>query len=127
MTRSEAKRYWLKSADQCVIVANDNFKLKHYSWSLFFWQMAIEKLLKGLIVSRGKAPVYTHRLDQLLSQAGLEIDVKMKNNLKEITSFNLEARYDDYKLSFYKKATLSYTRKWIKICEEVYQWLKRLF
>ena len=28
--------------------------------------------------------------------------------------FNIEARYDDYKFSFRKKATLSYAEKWIK-------------
>jgi len=43
--------------------------------------------------------------------------------LDEISSFNLEARYDDYKQSFYHKADVKFTQTWKSNCEEIYQWL----
>lgn len=56
-------------------------------------------------------------------KAKLPIDSKQEMQLKEITTFNIEARYDDYKHSFYKKATLKYTTMWVKYCEELHLWL----
>jgi len=45
--------------------------------------------------------------------------------LRQISLFNLDARYEDYKEEFYKKATKKYTLKWINIAERIYQWLKK--
>lgn len=62
-----------------------------------------------------------HNLLKLTEQAAIEINSQSQDNLKEITSFNLEARYDDYKFAFYKKATKQYAEKWQDICERQYQ------
>ncbi len=48
----------------------------------------------------------------------------MAEQLKEITTFNIRARYDNIKLEFYKKATREYTEKWFSTAKEGYQWLK---
>ena len=125
MTQSQAVKYWLESAKRNVKVAEDNLKLKHYDWCLFLWQLVIEKTLKGLIAKRGLTPLPIHNLNHLVRIAGLKLDEKRKKELKDITSFNLEARYDDYKLSFYKKATPKYTKRWVEICRETYQWLQK--
>lgn len=39
----------------------------------------------------------------------------------------IQARYDDIKLAFYKKATKDYTGKYVKITEELMIWLKKEF
>ena len=40
-----------------------------------------------------------------------------------INSFNISARYDDYKLNFHKKATKNYTEKYFKECNQLRLWL----
>lgn len=123
MTQSQAVNYWLKSAKRNIEVAEANFRAGHYDWSLFFWHLVLEKTLKGLITSQGKIPPPVHNLRYLAKFAGLGLTKVLDRNLKEITGFNLEARYDDYKFKFYKKATSVFTKKWAQICLEVYQWL----
>lgn len=112
------------SADSDKEVAYGMYKLGHYQWSLFIWQLVVEKTLKAKIVSMDKDVPATHNLVRLAKDAELEISEKQKEDLEEITGFNLEARYDDYKRSFYKKATKEYTDIWAKKCEELYRWIK---
>ena len=44
--------------------------------------------------------------------------------LDTITTFNIRARYDDYKQLFYKKCTPEYTKIWVAHIEEMMEWLK---
>jgi len=44
--------------------------------------------------------------------------------LDTISTFNINARYDDYKLAFYKKCDLEYTKKWIKNIKIIRLWIK---
>ena len=123
MTNGEATSYWFESAKETIKIATDTFKLKHYDWSLFFWHLVIEKTLKGIITKQRKVPPASHDLLKLANFADLSLDSSKEAQLSEISTYNLEARYDDYKHSFYKKATESYTRKWVNICKELYLWL----
>ena len=100
-------------------------KTNHRDWALFMWHLVIEKMLKAVISQKGKTSLATHNLIKLVRQANLELPDKYEEYLKEITGFNLEARYDDYKFSFYKKATKKFTAKWVIVCEEIYQWLTK--
>jgi len=49
----------------------------------------------------------------------------MKLQLTTITAYNINARYDDYKRSFYKKCTFEYTNKWVEIIKELRLWIKK--
>lgn len=124
MTQDEAINFWFESADRNKSTAEDMFQGGHYDWSLFLWHLVLEKILKGLIVKKGDVPPPIHDLRKLAKQAGVSIEKEKERQLEEITSFNLEARYDDYKRSFYHKATKQYASLWVKICEEIYLWLK---
>lgn len=104
--------------------AIDLYKSNHYDWCLFLWHLAIEKLLKAKIILLDKKVVFTHNLVLLAKNAELEISEQLEDKLKEITSYNIAARYDDYKLSFYKKADSAYTKKWIEICKHIYQLIR---
>lgn len=127
MTKSEAYKYWLESAERNLEIAKDNFRLGHYDWSLFFCHLTLEKVLKAVIIKKGKIPPPIHDLYRLTKIAGVEKDADYEESLKEISTYNIEARYDDYKRSFYKKATKAYTEKWIKVCEEIFIWIKKQF
>ncbi|MDO8650377.1 MAG: HEPN domain-containing protein, partial [Candidatus Berkelbacteria bacterium] len=94
---------------------------KHFAWSLYLGQLSLEKILKGISVKKGAEPFRTHDLVKLAKLAGIELSAETIAWLNEITTFNIEARYDDYKLSFHLKATEQYAEKWLKIIEELYQ------
>lgn len=127
MSEEEAIKFWQKSAEEDLKVAEDNLELGHHHWALFFFQLVLEKILKSLIIKRkNKAPIPTHDLVRLALEAGVELTNEQKIDLKEITSYNIEARYDDIKLSFYQKATKEYAEKWAQKCKEYYLWLKNL-
>lgn len=62
----------------------------------------------------------------LAEKCNLELTDEQVEKLQIITQFNISARYDDYKESFYQKCTDEYTVMQVKNIEEVYTWLKSL-
>lgn len=120
MKKEEVIDSLLKKAESDAKTAQELYNLKRYDWSLFIWHLVIEKSLKAKIVSLGEEIIYTHDLVRLAKKAQISMDAPVRDQLREITTFNIEARYDDYKLSFYAKANSKYSQKWNKICEKLY-------
>ncbi len=121
-------RSWRESADKDWEVAQSLFKLKHYAYSLFFCHLVVEKLLKALAVQKtNEHPPTIHNLTKLARLAGLKPTVAQRENLKIITGFNIKARYDDVKQSFYKQATRDFAGEYLKITKEICSWLKENF
>ncbi|OGG24163.1 hypothetical protein A3A79_03150 [Candidatus Gottesmanbacteria bacterium RIFCSPLOWO2_01_FULL_43_11b] len=128
MTKIDVIKRWKESGRKNFDVARDMMKLGHYDWALFMGQLALEKLLKGLVVKRtGKLPPPVHNLVQLAKAARLSFDTNKTANLTTITRFHIVARYDDVKYEFYKEATESYAEKWVKIIEEYFVWIQKLY
>lgn len=127
MSKQEAVNYWLEAAKKDKDVALDMFKSGHYNWSLFLWHLVIERTIKALMVSSEKEILPVHDLIRLAEAASLELSEEQRMILREITTFNIEARYDDYKEQFYKKATKEFALKWIKNAEEIQLWLEKQF
>ncbi len=119
-------RYWERSSESDFAVAQELFKSKRYSYALFFCHLALEKLLKGFIVKHTKksAPL-EHNLVRLAKEAGFNLSDEQNDLLADITTFNIKARYDDYKTNFYKKATLTYAQKYINETKNLILWLKK--
>lgn len=118
--------YWQKGSDNDWMVAQKLFKLGHYNYCLFFCHLALEKQLKALVVShvKNQAP-FIHDLYALALKADLTFDFEQRKNLETITTFNMEARYDNVKLAFYKKATKKYAEKYLKISVNIKIWLEK--
>ncbi|KKQ25975.1 MAG: hypothetical protein US40_C0004G0010 [Candidatus Roizmanbacteria bacterium GW2011_GWC2_37_13] len=121
MSNEKLVKNWLFNANKDAKTAKDLFKSKHYDWCLFVWHLAIEKALKAKILSLNKPIIYVHDLKRLTKETDIIFDQEQTASLNEITSFNIEARYDDYKLNFYKKANKDYAKKWVTICESIYK------
>lgn len=83
--------------------ARSMIKSKHYDWGLFVWHLSLEKALKGLLAQESKDIPFIHNLSKLAKKTALEFTEEQFDQLDEITTFNLEARYDDYKYAFYKR------------------------
>ncbi len=115
MSQEEAVKYWIDSAGEDWDVAQSLLKLDKYNHTLFFLQLALEKLIKAVHVSqKDESPLYIHNLVLLAQKAGIEFSEQELADLKEISSFNVSARYDSYKRDFYKKATNEFAVEWMK-------------
>ncbi len=126
--QQEVIQFWRDSAARDWAAAEDTFKLGHYHWSLFIAHLAIEKLLKALVEQNKEiTPPKIHDLEQLAKMAGLGLSDQFRDWFSVITRFNMEARYSEEKLSFYRKATKSFTMLWLGQCKEVYEWLNDQF
>jgi len=119
--------HWKESSDDDFKTMFILFNSKSYHWALFMGHIAIEKLLKAFFVkkSRCHAP-FTHNLYRLAELGGLEISDEYAEWLFNITTFNLNARYDDFKKEFYTLCTVDFTKEWITKIETLQQWIKQM-
>ena len=120
-------KHWIETSDDDFNTMLTLYNSKSFGWSLFLGHISTEKLLKALYVKRFKehAP-YTHNLYRLGELTGLEMTDEYADWLDEITSFNLNARYDDYKREFYKLCTPDYTKNWIDRIKNIRTWIKEM-
>lgn len=127
MTAQKLKDVLLIQANSDFKVAQDLLKSGSYMYALFFGQLALEKILKGLIVHH-KSEIYPpiHSLTKLAQVAGIKLSKDQSKDFDEITSFNIKARYDDVKFTFYKKATIEYASLWFNKIKEHKKWLESL-
>jgi HEPN domain-containing protein len=120
ITIQEKVNFWHKGARKDKKAALVMYRSKHYDWCLFMWHLVLEKILKAKIASLNKPNPFIHNLTNLTKIAGIVISKEEFDQLSEISSFNLNARYSEYKYNFYKKCTKTYADKWIKICSNYF-------
>jgi HEPN domain-containing protein len=119
--------YWLQSAQADKETMEILFTNKQYSWTLFLGHLVIEKTLKAIFVqNRDDNVSRIHDLTRLAKMSGIEISEETEDNLDEITTFNINARYSDSKNRFYHSCTFDYTNHYKQIIEEIYKWLQTL-
>ncbi|MBI2444270.1 MAG: HEPN domain-containing protein [Candidatus Magasanikbacteria bacterium] len=124
-TTAEIVAFWLRSGERNWQIARDLFKLKRYDACLFFCHLALEKLLKGLVVRATKEPApYIHDLAKLATLTKLQPTTEQTQHLRTIATFNVAARYDNIKLAFYKKCTHPFTARYLDITKQLILWLK---
>lgn len=117
-------QHWRESSEQNYSTMQNLIKTKEYSWALFMGHLVIEKLIKALYVKKlHQHPLFKHDLLWLIKKVDIELPSNYEEWLDEITTFNLNARYDDYKQSFYKLCTQEYSKVWIDNIEILRQWL----
>ena len=125
MKKNELVKYWLDSSDNDFSTMNDLFEKKDYHWSLFIGHLVVEKLLKAYYVqSISNHPPRIHNLLRLAEKSNLLLSEKQKDFLTTVTAFNLRARYDDYKMEFYKTCTQEFTKEWIDEIKGFRKWIK---
>ena len=125
-SKQEVIKYWLTASKEDFDSAEILYKNKKYHHALFFCHLRIEKMLKAVIVKSTKtAPPLIHDLVRLAEKAGVPLNELQENELAEITTFNIGARYDDYKLSFRKKAKKQFSLKYLNKTREMLQWLSK--
>jgi len=119
--------YWVDSSDDDFETMIVMFENKRYSWSLFVGHLMIEKLLKALFVkSNGKFPPFLHNLLRLAEECNLELNEENRLFFVTVTAFNINARYDDYKMSFQRTCTPDFSAAWIELLKNKRLWIKGL-
>lgn len=117
--------FWTEGAEEDYETMKVMFDTKRFHWALFLGHLMLEKLLKAYYIKiNEKFPPFTHNLLKLAKDSKLPLNDEKKLQLTTITAFNLNARYDDYKRSFYKKCTSNYTEEWVEKIKEVSKWIK---
>lgn len=128
-SREEKERLikaWSESAKEEFVVAKDLFESKHCSQCLFFCQLALEKILKAAFIFENSIyPPPSHNLVKLAEGAKIKLSEEWREQLGEITSFNVEARYDIHKEKLYRKATLLFTEKFLKITKDFLEYFTK--
>ena len=125
MDKESLIKYWLESSDRDYRTMQHLFEKKDYCWSLFIGHLIIEKLLKAYYVKHiDNQPPFIHNLLRLAEKSLLELNENQKDFLVTVTTFNIRARYDDYKLDFYHMCSKEFTEKWINEIKEFREWIK---
>lgn len=127
MNDSDLMKYWFESANRDYETMQVLYENKKNTWCLFIGHLVIEKLLKGLYAKNNPdnpiAPKI-HNLILLSQKAHLEVPNEVREKIQIINTFNISARYDDYKRSFDEKCTDEFTKKQVENIKEVQKWLK---
>lgn len=126
---TEQIAYWQRSSAEDFAAARSLYAKKHYPQCLFFCHLAVEKLLKALVVQRtGESAPFMHDLRQLAARAGLKVDADRTRILEEIFTFNIVGRYADAKLSFYRKYNRKvYAERYLTVTKDILVWLNGEF
>ncbi|MFH2095820.1 MAG: HEPN domain-containing protein [Bacteroidota bacterium] len=120
-------QHWIDTSEDDFCTMSALYDAKSYSWALFVGHISTEKLLKALYVKKFKkhAP-YTHNLYRLAELVEMNPSDEYSDWLDKITSFNLNARYDDYKREFYSSCTSDFAKEWIEKIKIIRIWIKKM-
>ncbi len=124
MEATKVAGFWVEQARTDFETARTLERGKRYAPALFFVHLALEKFFKARVVIATRAPApYTHDLVTLAERCALMLSENQKDFLREVNTFNVRARYDDYKQNFYKRATRLYTRRALQRAHKFIIWL----
>ncbi|MEZ7892973.1 MAG: HEPN domain-containing protein [Candidatus Wallbacteria bacterium] len=127
MEKEEIIKYWKDTSENDFRTMKNLFATNDFCWSLFVGHLVIEKLLKAIYVKNIDENVpKMHNLLRLAEKAGIILNEQQKDSLDIVTTFNISARYPDYKQNFYKKCTEKYTLENIETIKELRLWLLKL-
>lgn len=120
-------QFWIESSDEDYETMMTLYNNKRFSWSMFLGHLMIEKLLKALYVKQNNDnPPYIHNLLRLAEKCNLKLDSEQQMFLATVSAFNINARYDDYKMSFQKTCTPEFCSIWIEKLINQRLWIKTL-
>jgi HEPN domain-containing protein len=115
--------YWRTSAEEDFAAAQSLLEKGHFRHCLFFAHLAIEKMLKAHVTRKtGDIPPKIHNLVRLADIAGLKLDSKQKDVLREFGIYQLEGRYPDFEQVPLDSALASQE---IARAKEIFEWLKK--
>jgi HEPN domain-containing protein len=128
MTRKQHVDYWLRGASENMKDMRGAIKSKRRAMAMFCGHLSVEKMLKGLCAVRDIEVWKEHELMKLAKKSGLNttLSADQRKELATISSFNIQARYDDTKMRFHATCTPQYVVEWSKKITAWYKYLKKI-
>jgi HEPN domain-containing protein len=128
MEKEDHIQYWRESAQHDLESAEAIFNSGRHDWCLFIGHLALEKILKALFVKRNDNinPPKIHNLVRLAELSKIDLDDDQRFFLDRINDFNLQMRYPDYKLEFYKRCDAKFANEQMSKIKEFYIWFSSL-
>ncbi len=126
MEKQDYIKYWIKTSEDDLSFMEGVFVAGKYDWALFIGHIALEKILKAAWIKNNESniPIRTHNLLKLAEEAKLEFKEEDILILNRVTNFNLETRYPDYKMEFFKGCTKEFAEENIKKIKGLYECIK---
>jgi HEPN domain-containing protein len=125
--KNQLIKYWVDSSDDDFETMIAMYDTKRYTWALFIGHLLVEKLLKAYYVKvNGTIPPFIHNLLRLAEKCQLNLNEDQRNFFATVTAFNINTRYDDYKMSFKKKCTKEFAFEQIGYLKLHRLWIKEL-
>ena len=116
-------QYWTVGSEEELSVSSTLLKENKNRHSLFFAQLALEKMLKALVCRRtGTIAPRIHNLVRLLELSGAKLSDEQINFLIEMNIYNLEGRYPGSTIPLPDHKTAADI---IRTAGEMIQWLKK--
>lgn len=126
MSIQEQSTHWKELSDYDMTTAKYMFITKRYPYCLYMCHLAVEKILKSLLMQQTENhPPFTHNLVALAKGLEIIFDEEQKILLADLTEFNIEARYPEWKKEFYKRADRKYTNDYFTKAQKLQKWLKK--
>ena len=84
------------------------------------------KIIKALYVqdNQNQLPPKSHNLVKLAKNTNIVFSTDQIIFLDEVTDFNLEVRYPEYRREFYKRCTKEFADPYFVQIKEMFQWIK---
>jgi HEPN domain-containing protein len=117
--------HWLERARYDLETAKAMLDAGRYLYVAYMCQQAVEKLLKAIIAQHGQENLPIHNLNRLAALAGLSggLAGEQIDLLAELTAYNIEARYGDYKESLSEVVDIEKAKILFEQTQELFQWL----
>jgi len=120
-------KHWIETSEEDFQTMLSLYHSGSYGWALFLGHISIEKLLKAVYVKRHKKhSPFLHNLYRLAELSEIELTEEQSDWLDKITTFNLNARYDDFKREFYSLCTEEFAGEWIEKIKILKSWIKMM-
>lgn len=117
-------QHWIDTSEQDFRTMQNLMKSCDYSWAMFLGHLVLEKLIKAHYVkNQKKHALFTHDLLRLATNAGLKFNDETEEWFDEISTFNINARYDNYKQDFYKLCSKEFASLWSERIIKLRVWL----
>jgi len=117
--------HWVERSKYDIETAKVMLDTGRYFYVSYMCQQAIEKILKAIIAQQGKENFPIHNLNRLaeISLIDSELNSEQFNFLAELTPYNIEARYGDYKESLSEIINDKKAQKVYEKTLEIHEWL----
>ena len=117
--------HWVERSQYDLDTAKAMLDTGRYLYVSYMCQQAIEKIIKAIIAQQGKENFPIHNLNRLaeISLIDSELNSEQFNFLAELTPYNIEARYGDYKESLSEIINDKKAQKVYEKTLEIHEWL----